>query len=355
MPLMNEETAPIATAPSPPPTTGRAGRRLPLLGVGLPEPIVRSEGWIKQFPGGEGKNNCPRFYYVRDGFGCAFKCAYCYLERQTFRHPAGAEFNPDIATLYKQVEKWLKKPGDLGLILGEVTDAWGWAHMPEIRARNLQLVEAFREQQRHTLIFLTKSGRVHHYLEGIAPSDRVALSWSINAPEVADLYEMGAKQAEDRIRDARICRERGWRVRVRMDPMIPVPGWRDLYSDLAEVVAKGIRPEQVTCGSWRPRPQDDMYKTLSEFRSVREQGPDGRLRVKNRLEMYQMVWSIVRDRVPQLALCKEDLDIEAALYTKFGVRNQACNCLGRPVEPVGLVSARALVRAHRPALGRSSG
>ncbi len=47
--------------------------------------------------------------------------------------------------------------------------------------------------------------------------------------------------------------------------MIPVPRWREFYSDLAEVVARDIRPEQVTCGSWRPRPQDDMYKMLPSF------------------------------------------------------------------------------------------
>ena len=210
---------------------------------------------------------------------------------------------------------------------------------------NLRLIEMLRDQQRHTLIFLTKSGRVHQYLEGVAFSDRVALSWSINAPAVAALYEMGARQAEDRLRDARICRERGWRVRLRIDPMIPVPGWRELYSDLAEVVASDIRPEQVTCGSWRPRPHDDMYKKVSEFRSMMEPGPDGRLRVKNRLKMYQTIWSILHGRVPQLSLCKEELDVEAALYTKFGVRRQACNCLGGPTEPVGLIPLRALLRS----------
>ncbi len=151
---------------SPPPV--QATLHLRLLGTGRPTPRVRGD-WIKQFPGGKGENNCPRFFYIRDGFGCVFNCKYCYLDRQTFRHVDGAEFNPDFATLDKQVATWLKRPGELGLILGEVTDAWGWAHIPEIRERNLRLIEMFRGQRSHTLICLTKSGRVHQFLEGVTP------------------------------------------------------------------------------------------------------------------------------------------------------------------------------------------
>lgn len=342
---MNELIASGKAIPLNPPPPGGPIRRLPLLGTGRPAPIVRGD-WIKHFPGGKGDNNCPRFYYIRDGFGCVFNCDYCYLGRQAFRHEVGAEFNPDFPTLYEQVARWLQRPDELGLILGEVSDAWGWAHMPAILERNRRLIEMFRGQERHTLIFLTKSGRVHQYLDGITPSDRIALSWSVNAPAVAHVYEMGARQAQARLRDARFCRERGWRVRLRIDPMIPVVGWRDLYTDLAEIVARDVRPEQVTCGSWRPRRQDEMYTRASEFCSVMEPGPDGRLRFKNRLEMYRTVWSVLHGRVPQLSLCKEELDIEAALYTSFGIREQACNCLGRPQEPVGLIPLRALLRAN---------
>jgi DNA repair photolyase len=312
---------------------------------------IRKSSWIKHFPGGEGNNNCPRFYYIRDGFGCTFTCKYCYLERHGFRHE-GAEFDPAFDALYHDVKSWLRKPGSLGLILGEVTDAWGWAHMvgahegdvETVRERNVQLINMFREQQRHTLIFLTKDARVHRHLEGIPPTDRVVLSWSVNAPEVAEHYEMGAKQAEARLRDARICREQGWRVRVRLDPMIPVPRWQEVYTRLAETVARDIQPEQVTCGSWRPRSRDEMYKNAVDFRTVMEMGPDGRLRIKNRLEMYELVWSVLDGCVPELSLCKEELDVQEALYSKFGVREQACNCLGRPTKPVGLVPESSLVR-----------
>src|SRR5690348_2103199 len=110
----------------------QAGHALPLLGNGRPMPMPRKDG-IRHFPGGHGANNCPRFFYIRDGFGCVFNCKYCYLQRQAFRHPDGAEFNPDFPSLYSAVETWLAQSGKLGLILGEVSDAWGWAHMPEIR------------------------------------------------------------------------------------------------------------------------------------------------------------------------------------------------------------------------------
>jgi spore photoproduct lyase len=323
-------------------------RRLPLLGNGRPAPIERTQ-WIQHFPGGEGRNNCPRFFYIRDGFGCIFTCEYCYLRRLEFRHQRGAEFNPNFDGLYEEVRRFLQRPGELGLILGEVTDAWGWAHMLEIRERNLRLIEMFRVQDRHTLIFLTKSGRVHQHIRGIVPSNSIVFSWSVNAPAVAEIYEMGARQTEDRLFDALALREAGWRTRLRVDPMIPIPGWREHYAQLAEDIAEIVRPEQATVGSWRPRRQDEMYrKAPPELRALMELGPDRRLRIKNRVEMYELVWSALHGRVPELSLCKEEVDIEAALYTKFNVYKQACNCLGSPKEPVGLISLRALLRAKGP-------
>ena len=63
---------------------------------------------------------------MRDGFGCTFRCRYCYLQRFEHTHD-GAELNPNVAGLYREVTAWLKRPGALGLLIGEVTDAWGWA------------------------------------------------------------------------------------------------------------------------------------------------------------------------------------------------------------------------------------
>src|ERR1700722_9486524 len=173
------------------------------------------------------------------------------------------------------------------------------------------------------LVFLTKASKVHHFLHGVEPTDRVILSWSINAPEVSEIYEMGAKQANARIKDARLCREAGWRTRIRLDPMIPIPGWKAFYSSIAERIAAEIQPEQVTCGSWRPRSRDQMFKEADPgLRALLEMGPDRRARLRNRLEMYRLVWTILHGRVPQLALCKEELDIQSALYSEFYISRQ---------------------------------
>lgn len=73
-------------------------------------------------------------------------------------------------------------------------------------------------------------------LEHIVPSDRVALSWSTNAPAVSEIYEMEAQRTEDRLGDARVCREHGSRVRLRLDSMIPVSG--------------GVRSAPISRRSW---------------------------------------------------------------------------------------------------------
>ena len=321
----------------------------PLLGVGRPTPRARVGPWIKHFPGGKGHNNCPRFYYVRDGFGCIFNCDYCYLRRFGNLHPEGAEFDPNFETLYAEVLQWMTRSGDLALLLGEVTDAWGWAHIAAILKRNLHLIEMFRGQQAHTLITLTKDSHVMQRLAGITPTERVVLSWSLNPPAVAALYEMGAKQAEARIADAARARDTGWRVRVRIDPMIPVPGWKAYYEELARIVLHQIRPELVTCGSWRPRSIDPMKMSAPAALTAQlEKGPDGRFRLKNRLEMYETVWATLGADMGR-SLCKEELDLEAWLYTEHDQETQACNCLGAPVVPVSRLGANAALRRQRMA------
>ncbi|MFO0606896.1 MAG: hypothetical protein U0324_27235 [Polyangiales bacterium] len=312
-----------------------------VLGTAHPGLATRVGPRIRHFPGGKGDNNCPRFYYVRDGFGCIFDCAYCYLRRFDYNHPWGAEIDPDIDGLCAEVAHWLARSGRLGLILGEVTDAWGWAHLPLVPARNRRLIELFRAQSSHTLIFLTKSGKVHRFLDGVAPTPQVILSWSVNTPEVAALYEMGGEHAQSRLQDAIACREKGWRIRLRLDPMIPVAGWASHYAILAEQIARDVRPEQVTCGSWRPRPRDPMYRRApADLRALLEAGPDGRLRLRNRLAMYEHVWSVLRGHVPELSLCKEELPVQAALYGAFSVTAQSCNCLGVATAPVTTAASR---------------
>lgn len=310
-----------------------------VIGVGFPARKERRGSMIKQFPGGRGDNNCPRFWYVRDGFGCIFDCEYCYLQRFASTHELGAELDPNVDELLRQVDAWMQRPGPLGLILGEVTDAWGWeATLQDIIVlRNLRLIERFRLQRTKTLIFLTKAVRVAQRLASVPPSPQVVLSWSVNAGAVAARYEMGAQQAQRRLRDAALCRAAGWRVRVRIDPMIPCEGWSASYQNLLDQVRDEVRPEQVTMGSWRPRPRDLMYRQAgAELREMLEAGPDGRLRLRNRVEMYRQVFTALSGTGMQISLCKEELDVQDQLYAEFGITEQACNCLGAAVAPVAV-------------------
>jgi hypothetical protein len=59
------------------------------------------------------------------------------------------------------------------------------------------------------------------------------------------------------------------------------------------------------------------------------------MRIKSQLEMYHTVWFKLHGHVPELSLCEEELDIEAAVCRASGVHGQACNCLDSQTEPVG--------------------
>lgn len=329
---------------------------------GRPREVERRGPVIKKFKAGEGKNNCPGFLYIRDGFGCAFNCRYCYLDRfagSYFDHPQAEIYPP--AKLTAAVKVALEKAkAPTRMIIGEVTDAWGWHNDDRVKRRNRNLIELFRDTP-HVLVMLTKSHRVHEYLKGIAPTPNVVLAWSVNSPIVAKEFEMGSEQARKRLNSIRYVANAGWRVQIRVDPMMPIFNWQSHYETFAVELASylGDVLERVTLGSWRPRTRDALYQQMKDEGHLvgnleKTTGKDGRLRVANRIRVYRAVLERWRDQckffpVGGVAMCKEDIDLERTLVQEFPelmLVNQAqpgaaldCNCL--PLFPDELAERKA--------------
>lgn len=333
---------------------------------GKPREVERRGPVIKRFKAGDGKNNCPGFLYIRDGFGCAFNCRYCYLDRfagQYFDHPQAEIYPPE--KLIEQVRAALAKAKQpTRMIIGEVTDAWGWHHDDRVKKRNRELIEAFRDTA-HVLVMLTKSHRVHEFLEGVAPTANVVMAWSVNAPIVAQEFEMGSNQARKRLDAIRRTADAGWRVQARIDPMMPIFNWQTHYETFAIDFASylGDVMERVTIGSWRPRTRDGLYQALKDEGHLvnnleANAGKDGRLRVAGRGKVYRAVmerWTKQMRFFPVggVALCKEDPELEKELAKAFpelmlasGVGGDLdCNCL--PLFPAELERRKLNRRLQR--------
>lgn len=195
---------------------------------------------------------CPNFYVLEHATGCRFtpQCAYCYLRDRT-QFSFKTQTRPDLDQIERDVRDWIARDDLEAFVLntGNLSDSLCFEFVRPTMAR---LVEVFRDAAEvparpHTLLLVTKGG-VNHVrgLLDSRPCRNVIVSFSINCPAAAARYEAGAAKVADRLEAARLLRDQGWRIRIRIDPM--VPGFD--YAQTVEEVRR-LAPERVTLGCLR--------------------------------------------------------------------------------------------------------
>jgi len=303
----------------------------------------RKSKYIHEFTKTPAEIICPHFWVLSQGNLCPFACSYCYLEG-TFRWgnakseaPVVFVDDPDSEQptqrgMKREVEGWLNKPGNLVLNAGELSDALVFDHWTKM---SRWLIPLFGEQRNHKLLLLTKSDNVKGLLE-LPHNGQTIVSFSINALEVSKRFEAGAPLPTDRLSVAKLCQDAGYPVRLRIDPMIPVEGWKEKYTELMRLIGDlEIKPERITVGSLRyfptvrtavkssDRPGKDVFDYGREWTKV-----DGRLRVdfNTRIEMYRLVLGYIKFYLDKIGfgICKETE--KAWEEIGEGIPRGVCNC-----------------------------
>jgi spore photoproduct lyase len=196
-----------------------------------------------------------------------------------------------------------------------------------VRPLTAQLVELFRAEaeakgRRHALLLVTKGGlRECQPFLGLAPCRNVIVSFSVNSPEAARDHERGAAPVEGRLEAARQLKSTGWRVRMRIDPMLL--GYD--YAWLIEQV-RALGPERVTIGTLRAEPNLPKFVENGLFDALEPPtGKKGLARYprEQRLALYRQAIEALRGTCP-IGLCEETPDIWDALGLDKAAKS--CNC-----------------------------
>ena len=273
------------------------------------------------------KTVCPNFYVFAHADGCSFSptCSYCYLKSSLWFLGRPRAFKK-TAGMLEEVRQWIARDDLESFVLnmGNLSDSLVFEKSrPLLR----ELVEVFRTEAEakgrpHCLLLVTKGGVSDcRPLFRMKPSANVIVSFSINSREAARTHERGAASSEDRLAAARRLKSKGWRVRIRIDPMIEGFDYRWLIHQVRD-----LAPERVTMGSLRAEPNLVRRVANGLFaKLVKPRDPKALARYpkKMRLAMYREVVDSLVGTIP-LALCEETPDIWKAL----GIYSQAkaCNC-----------------------------
>ncbi len=271
---------------------------------------------------------CPHFLELKWAYGCPFDCAWCYL-KGTFRfHPTKTKpVFKDLSKIELHTRAFLEeveKPEILNT--GEIADSLMGESLNTPFSKFI--IPMFEKQNKHKVLFLTKSDNIKNLLE-ISPHNQVIVSFSLNANEVAKKWESGAPSVDRRIEASRKLNEAGYEVRVRIDPMVPVPEWEKLYLELAEKIFSSFVPSRITLGSLRGLQTTINGSTdKSWLQYLKENSNWGKkIDFSIRRNMYATLISFLKENYnyTDIGLCKETVEMWRSLGMDY--RKIKCNCI----------------------------
>ena len=186
----------------------------------------------------------------------------------------------------------------------------------------------FEEQDRHKVLFVTKSDNIKHLLE-IDPHNQAIMSFSLNADEVARRWENGSPSVDRRIEAGRKLSQAGYEVRLRIDPMVPVTDWKEHYTKLVEQIFTSFTPSRITLGSLRGLQSTINGSTDKSWLEYLKENSNWGKKVDfgTRREMYDAIITFLRDNYNynDIALCKETVAMWGSLDMDY--KKIKCNCI----------------------------
>lgn len=293
---------------------------------------------------------CPEFYSITPmNNGCFYSCQYCFLQmtyRGVFPY---VKLNVNVKDLQRRIvtvsQKEKKKNPNKIIVFngGEKLDSLSFDYITEY---SKLLVPFFAEtsELNNRLLFVSKSTNVDNLLELVRENpkvtERVILSWSINCDQFAKKYENGSPLPSERLAAAQKCQEAGYTIRLRIDPLMRIWGWKEYYSKLIDSIFSKyqLKPEVITLGSLRFNhglvslckarfPNSDLF----DYEFIAQGNDKERYKVEDRIELYGFVLDQLEHYTVDydnnnvgIGLCKENQSV----WEQVGldISHSSCNC-----------------------------
>jgi spore photoproduct lyase len=271
---------------------------------------------------------CPHFLELKWAYGCPFDCSWCFLKGtlrmlDTKTKPVVKEY----CKIEKHVKSFFENEDSSCELLnaGELADSLMTEGGSEPFSKFI--IPIFEQQEKHKVLLLTKSTNTEN-LEKIENHKQTIISFSLNAPAVSKKWEL-APPVKQRIQAASNLYRCGYDVRVRIDPLVPIEGWKEHYFELVKMIFDNFTPERITFGSLRGL--QTTIRNASDKSWViflTEKSNWGKkIAFELRYELYSKIINHLRDeyKFTKVALCKETIGLWQKLdmdYTKI-----QCNCL----------------------------
>jgi len=276
----------------------------------------RAGGFVKEFPSGPGMRPSGWQYFI-PAIGCPADCRYCFL--QTYHTANAPVVFADQDALLAEIETKSRQIGGGYFYGGELCDDL----MLERFAGLLPpLIELFRRLPDATLEIRTKSDEIGPLLR-VGGARNVVVSWTFTPDEYARQLERGAATIAARVQAAAATEKAGFRVGVRLDPLILTGNWQGAYMELVDELTHSLDPrmvESVHLGGLRftsslKAAVSERFGPQEPFCGEFVKCCDGKLRYPRPLRAAAYAWIAKRlkawDEALNIRLCMETPQVEA--------------------------------------------
>ncbi len=191
-------------------------------------------------------NTYPDYWYFSVYGHCPYGCKYCYLAGTPgVWHSPSVKIYVNLAEIIAQISYKVKKLGKAtGFHLGRFQDALA---LEPLAAYSTKLIPFFAKHRHARQVLLTKSNSVEHLLD-LDHGGHTILAWSLNPPEIADLYEENLPSVWERIDAMERCAARGYPIRAALAPVIMHGDWESSYTALIRELLSRVRLQRLSLG-----------------------------------------------------------------------------------------------------------
>jgi spore photoproduct lyase len=273
---------------------------------------------------------CPHFLELKWAYGCPYDCSWCYLKGTLRLLPTKTK---PVFKNREKIESHIKMffhatqdgyPAEI-LNTGELADSLMAENMKQSFSKFI--ISLFETQNKHRVLFLTKSNNVKNLLS-ITARKQAIISFSLNAGSATEKWEKGPPPTKARIEAARKVSKVGYETRIRIDPIVPILNWQRHYSNLIDHIFARFIPERITLGSLR-----GLQSTINEAKDrswvkylSEPSGWGKKIEFGSRYQMYSMLIKYMEKKYhyTSVALCKETREMWEKLEMDW--TRCKCNC-----------------------------
>ena len=179
------------------------------------------------------------FYYTSSIINCVYDCEYCYL--QGVYSSGNIVIFVDIEKVFEEVEELYNKLKTLYLCISYDTDLLAIENICGFSEKWYYFIEDKKDLK---IELRTKSGNIDKFLN-LKPLDNFIIAFTLSPENLALKNEKYTASFKNRVKSIKKLQEKGWKVRICIDPLIYSDNFEKNYSQMIEYLFNEIDKEKV--------------------------------------------------------------------------------------------------------------